>query len=71
MSAALFSTTGLAGGAQPSQVGSKELQVERALARLRSIPGPLEKYTFLASLKDRNENVFYSLIGSNMKETIG
>lgn len=34
----------------------------------RSIPGDLEKYTFLAALKERNENVFYSLVGSNMKE---
>lgn len=34
----------------------------------RSIPGDLEKYTFLASLKSRNENIFYSLVGSHMKE---
>jgi malate dehydrogenase (oxaloacetate-decarboxylating)(NADP+) len=58
----------LSGGAQPAQVGPQEIQVERALARLRSIPGDLEKYTFLAGLKDRNERVFYSLIGSNMSE---
>lgn len=61
----------LAGGAQPSQVGSRRIQINRALARLRSIPGDLEKYTFLAGLKDRNETVFYGLIGANMKECIG
>lgn len=61
---------GLPGGAQPSHVGPQELQVARALARLRSIPADLEKYTFLAGLKDRNENVFYSLIGANMAEYV-
>ncbi|KAK4702833.1 malate dehydrogenase (oxaloacetate-decarboxylating)(NADP+), partial [Phenoliferia sp. Uapishka_3] len=61
-------TTGLAGGAQPCHVGSNEMQVERALARLRSIPGDLEKYTFLAGLKERNETIFYALVGGNMKE---
>ncbi|SCV73341.1 BQ2448_7267 [Microbotryum intermedium] len=59
---------GLQGGVEPSNVGTKEVLVGRALARLRSIPGDLEKYTFLASLKSRNENVFYALVGSHMKE---
>jgi hypothetical protein len=49
-----------------------EVGAGRELIRLsrvsRSIPGDLEKYTFLAGLKSRNENVFYSLVGSNMKE---
>ncbi|ORY77633.1 hypothetical protein BCR35DRAFT_305399 [Leucosporidium creatinivorum] len=61
-------SVGLPGGTEPTLVGSKEVLVGRALARLRSIPGDLEKYTFLASLKSRNENIFYSLVGSHMKE---
>ena len=66
--ARVMSTHGLPGGPEPTQVGTSAVLVERALARLRSIPGDLEKYTYLQSLKSRNENVFYSLVGGNMKE---
>lgn len=58
----------LTGGPEPSQIGTKELLIERALTRLRSIPHDLEKYTFLASLRCRNPDVFYGLVGGNMKE---
>ncbi|GEM12284.1 malic enzyme [Rhodotorula toruloides] len=58
----------LPGGPEPSQIGTKELLIERALTRLRSIPNDLEKYTFLASLRCRNPDVFYGLVGGNMKE---
>lgn len=58
----------LQGGPSPSQLGPKELLIERALTRLRSIPNDLEKYTFLAGLRCRNPDVFYGLVGGNMKE---
>ncbi|KAM0791949.1 hypothetical protein ACM66B_004200 [Microbotryomycetes sp. NB124-2] len=58
----------LPGGVLPTNSGTKEVLVQRALARLRSIPGDLEKYTYLTSLKSRNENIFYALVGGNMKE---
>lgn len=61
-------TQALPGGPEPAFIGTKELLIERALARLRSIPGPLEQYTFLASLRSRNADVFYGLVGGNMKE---
>ncbi|GAA5936374.1 hypothetical protein JCM1841_002920 [Sporobolomyces salmonicolor] len=58
----------LQGGSEPAFVGSKELLIERALARLRSIPGDLEKYTMLAALRCKNEDVFYGLVGGNLQE---
>ncbi|KAM0754105.1 hypothetical protein T439DRAFT_322991 [Meredithblackwellia eburnea MCA 4105] len=58
----------ITGGSQPCHVGGNEMQIERALARLRSIPGDLEKYTFLANLRNRNEDVFYGLVGGNLSE---
>ncbi|GAA5865088.1 hypothetical protein JCM8547_007708 [Rhodosporidiobolus lusitaniae] len=61
--------THLSGGPEPTNLGTLEIQAERALARLRSIPTELEKYTFLASLRSRQDNVFYALVGSNLKET--
>lgn len=61
-------TQALPGGPEPAFIGTKELLIERALARLRSIPSPLEQYTFLASLRNRNADVFYGLVGGNMKE---
>ncbi|GAA5872013.1 hypothetical protein JCM3774_006580 [Rhodotorula dairenensis] len=61
-------TQGLPGGPEPAFIGTKELLIERALARLRSIPSPLEQYTFLAGLRNRNADVFYGLVGGNMKE---
>ncbi|GAA5821572.1 hypothetical protein JCM11251_000913 [Rhodosporidiobolus azoricus] len=61
--------THLPGGPEPTNLGTLEIQAERALARLRSIPSDLEKYTFLASLRSRQDNVFYALLGSNLKET--
>ncbi|POY76220.1 putative Malate dehydrogenase (oxaloacetate-decarboxylating) (NADP(+)) [Rhodotorula taiwanensis] len=61
-------TQSLPGGPEPAHVGTKEVLIQRALARLRSIPGPLERYTFLASLRNRNADVFYGLVGGNMKE---
>ncbi|GAA5841738.1 hypothetical protein JCM3766R1_005167 [Sporobolomyces carnicolor] len=57
--------------AQPPSLGSRELQVERALARLASIPGNLEKYTYLTGLRMRNEDVYYGVIGAAPKEVMG
>lgn len=56
---------GQPGGSQPCNIGDLTHQVSRALARLRSIPGDLEKYTFLQTLKSRQEDVFYSLVLAN------
>ncbi|GAA5895898.1 hypothetical protein JCM8208_005118 [Rhodotorula glutinis] len=58
----------LPGGPEPAFVGTKELLIERALARLRSIPDPLSQYAYLAGLRSRNADVFYGLVGGNMKE---
>jgi malate dehydrogenase (oxaloacetate-decarboxylating)(NADP+) len=53
--------------AEPPSLGARELQVERALARLNSIPGSLEKYTYITGLRARNEDVYYGLIGAAPK----
>ncbi|KPV73817.1 uncharacterized protein RHOBADRAFT_16250 [Rhodotorula graminis WP1] len=58
----------LPGGPEPAFVGTKELLIERALARLRSIPDPLSQYAYLAGLRSKNADVFYGLVGGNMKE---
>ncbi|GAA6009498.1 hypothetical protein JCM11491_003579 [Sporobolomyces phaffii] len=56
--------------AQPPQLGARELQVERALARLASIPNPLEKYTYITGLRARNEDVYYGVIGAAPKDVM-
>ncbi|GAA5939675.1 uncharacterized protein JCM15063_005252 [Sporobolomyces koalae] len=56
--------------AEPPALGPRELQVERAIARLRSIPNPLEKYTYLTGLRARNEDVYYGVIGAEPKEVM-
>ncbi|GAA5877685.1 hypothetical protein JCM16303_000204 [Sporobolomyces ruberrimus] len=60
----------LRNAAEPPQLGARELQVERALARLASIPGNLEKYTYLTGLRARNEDVYYGVIGAAPKEVM-
>ncbi|GAA5991350.1 hypothetical protein JCM5350_006993 [Sporobolomyces pararoseus] len=56
--------------AEPPSLGSRELQVERALARLHSIPGSLEKYTYITGLRARNEDVYYGVLGAAPKEVM-
>lgn len=56
--------------AEPAFLGTRELQVERALARLRSIPNPLEKYTYITGLRLRNEEVYYGVLTAEPKEVM-
>ena len=58
----------LPGGPEPANLGTLPLLIERALARLRSISDPLCQYTYLAALRSRSPDVFYGLVGGNMKE---
>ena len=55
-------------GLLPPRVTEQELQVERVFTNLRSKPDDLERYLFLTSLQDRNENLFYKVVMSSLYE---
>ena len=48
-------------GLLPSAVLSQELQVERAMINIRSMESDLQRYTYLTSLQERNEKLFYEV----------
>ncbi len=43
-------------------------QVQRVLGNFRKQPGPLEKYSYLMALQDRNEALFYRVIVDHLEE---
>ena len=55
-------------GLLPPRVHTLDEQVERVLATVRDKPSDLERYIYLTSLQDRNEVLFYKLLGSNLDE---
>jgi malate dehydrogenase (oxaloacetate-decarboxylating)(NADP+) len=57
-------------GLLPPNILSQEMQVKRVLENLRSKPDDLERYIFLISLEDRNENLFYRVIIDHLEELI-
>ena len=57
-------------GLLPPRVLGLELQLEKTLATLRGKPTDLEKYIYLISLQDRNERLFYRLVGDHLAETM-
>src|SRR5688572_6289241 len=50
-------------GLLPPVVLTQELQVERILASLRRLPNDLERFINLAALHDRNEALFFRVLG--------
>jgi malate dehydrogenase (oxaloacetate-decarboxylating)(NADP+) len=50
-------------GLLPPVVLTQELQVERILASLRRLPNDLERFISLAALHDRNEALFFRVLG--------
>ena len=52
----------------PAQINTLEDQVKRAYDQYRSRRTPLGKNTFMTSLKDQNEVLFYRLIQDHLKE---
>ena len=46
-------------GLLPPAILSQEVQLERIIMNLRSKEGALEKYTYMQSLQERNERLFY------------
>jgi len=58
---------GLRGLVPPNYASLKEQQ-QRVLSRLSKISDPIEKFSMLSALQDRNETLFYSLIKEHTKE---
>ncbi|KAG0243189.1 malic enzyme protein 2 [Mortierella sp. GBAus27b] len=57
-------------GLSPTHVETFEIQKKRALAQLRSKSSDLEKYIFLAWLRNTNVRLFYGLVSEQLEETL-
>ena len=55
-------------GLLPPAVLSQELQAERVMINIRSMESDLQKYSYLISLQDRNERLFYKVLMGNIEE---
>lgn len=57
-------------GLVPAQVLTLEQQAERAYQQYRAQPSDLAKHVYLSALHDRNEVLFYRLIGDHLAEML-
>ena len=57
-------------GLLPTGVSSMEAQVRRTYAQYRSQPDALARHLYLASLRDRNEVLFYRLLADHLQEML-
>jgi hypothetical protein len=57
-------------GLLPPAVLSQEVQLERTMLNIRSKDSDLEKYTYLTSLQERNERLFYRVLIENFEELL-
>ena len=55
-------------GLLPYAVSTMDTQVDRVLENLRRKSSDIEKYIFLTALQDRNERLFYRLVGEHIEE---
>jgi malate dehydrogenase (oxaloacetate-decarboxylating)(NADP+) len=55
-------------GLLPPRRFTLEQQVTRVMGNFRQKATPLEKYLFLISLQDRNETLFYRVLGEHLEE---
>ena len=55
-------------GLLPPRVHTQAEQMQRSLAHLRSLPSPLEKFIDLNALHDRNEALFFRIVGEHPDE---
>jgi len=55
-------------GLLPPRVVTQEQQVERVLGNIRRKTSDLEKYIYLVSLQERNENLFYRVVTEHLEE---
>jgi len=57
-------------GLLPPHVGTLEGQLDRRIKAFRSYDTPFEQYVFLRALQDRNETLFYALLGAHLEEML-
>jgi malate dehydrogenase (oxaloacetate-decarboxylating)(NADP+) len=55
-------------GLLPPSIASQEQQLERVLGNIRRKTSDLEKYIYLISLQERNENLFYRVVTEHLDE---
>jgi len=55
-------------GLLPPRIATQDQQVERILGNVRRKSTDLEKYIYLISLQERNENLFYRVVMDNLDE---
>jgi malate dehydrogenase (oxaloacetate-decarboxylating)(NADP+) len=55
-------------GLLPPKIISQDIQADRIMENLRKKTDDLEKYSFMVSLQDRNENLFYYVLRRHLKE---
>ncbi|OQS05605.1 NADP-dependent malic enzyme [Thraustotheca clavata] len=55
-------------GLVPSAIWSPELHLQHAMAQLRSKATPIEKYIFMQSMQDRNEQLYYRMLAAHTHE---
>ncbi len=55
-------------GLLPPRIISQDLQSERVMVNLRHYTDDLEKYIYMVSLQDRNENLFYYVVNKYLEE---
>jgi len=57
-------------GLLPPRILTQEQQALKVLENFRNEPSDLEKYLYLISLQDRNERLFYRVIGDHLQEMV-
>eukprot|EP00026_Physarum_polycephalum_P006389 Phypoly_transcript_06431.p1 GENE.Phypoly_transcript_06431~~Phypoly_transcript_06431.p1 ORF type:complete len:553 (+),score=83.64 Phypoly_transcript_06431:119-1777(+) len=55
-------------GLLPPTIETIDQQVQRCMVQYKSFHSNLKKYTYLASLKERNETLFYKVVVDNIEE---
>ncbi len=57
-------------GVLPDAVETMEQQLDREYARFRSADAPIDQHVMLRELQDRNEVLFYRLVGDHLSEML-
>ena len=55
-------------GLVPPQTHSMDQQARRAFGNIKKLPEALDRYMALAALQDRNEHLFYRILGEHLEE---
>ncbi|KAI9366182.1 NADP-dependent malate dehydrogenase [Zopfochytrium polystomum] len=58
-------------GLLPPSVETLPMQVERCLARLRSIKDPLEQFAYLDRIRSEDTTLFYALVAADLSGIVG